>query len=113
MGEGLEVYVEPGKEENSLLIGLFIDTVPPGKGREKFFQSALIANGQPFPRGGTLAYSRQADKLVTHQTFPLEGLDGTHVATQLCALVEQAIVWKEAIKRGQAPFLPQSPEPPA
>ncbi len=104
--EGLEVRLEPNKAGDSLLMGTLIGTVPPGKGREAFFQSALISNGLAYPRFGDLAYSQKADQLVISETLFFDGLSGAKTFEHLQGLVGACRKWREAIRTGNVPLRP-------
>jgi Tir chaperone protein (CesT) family len=108
--DGTEVSIEPYKEEALLLIGLQLGDLGSGAGRMKMFESALIANGLPYPRFGTFAWSRQTNQLILHTLFPMEGLTGKMVKDEMMGIVEKGREWAEAIKRGAPPVQPRLKE---
>ena len=69
-----EVQLEP--VEDQLLVGMVMGHVPGGKGRERLFQAALIANGNHLPGMGVFAYSAKTDQLLLFEVMPLEALTG-------------------------------------
>lgn len=103
--DGIVVQIELDKSRESLVIGTEIGEVPPGKYRENLFKEALRANGMPDPRNGTLAYSKQANKLVLFEIMPLKDLSGEKISTFLTPFMAKAKVWKEALSRGEVPII--------
>lgn len=100
---GVSVYVELDKAKEYLLIGTEIGTVAPGRYRENVFREAMKANGLPYPRYGTFAFSKQANKLILFEKLHVIDLTGARVASILNPLAEKAKIWKEAITRGDVP----------
>ncbi|MBS0622752.1 MAG: CesT family type III secretion system chaperone [Verrucomicrobia bacterium] len=98
---GEEVYAEKDKKGTNLLFGMMIERVPPGKGRERLFQGALIANSKSSP--GTLAYSRKADKLLLFAFLPLSNFKGQDAVEHLKAFIEYGQTWREVIRTGRLP----------
>lgn len=106
---GLKVQIELDKSGSCITIGTDIGFVPPGRYRENVFREALKANGQPYPqRNGILAYSRQADRLVLFEMLSLKDLTGEKIASALALLNEKALIWKEALARGDVPVVSSS-----
>lgn len=103
--EGVNVQLEPDKGGVNLLIGAQLGTVPPGRYREDIYREALRANGLPLPRVGTLAYSRQADALVLFELMPLKDLTGTKLADFLQSFLAKALIWQEALIKGEVPVI--------
>lgn len=103
--EGVSVQLEIDRPGDSLLFGIDVADVPPGKYRENLFKEALRANGSPSPRYGTLAYSRKTGHLVLFERLPLKDLNGDKVAEFLKPFVMKAKVWKDAIIRGEVPVI--------
>lgn len=101
---GMEVRLEPIKEEKDLLIGILLGLVTPGPAREILFRSALIANDASYPRFGTLAYSRRAGQLVLFEQLPFDNLTGEGLNQVLTKVIDKAVVWKRALQTGQAPI---------
>ena len=74
-----------------------------GRYRENVFRMALAANALPYPRFGTFAYSNQTNSLVIYETLPAKDLRGDQVAEFIAPFVQKAIVWKQAIEKGEIP----------
>ena len=103
--EGIKVQIEIDSYGENLIIGCDIIEVPAGKYREVVFREALKANGMPYPRVGTFAYSRQQHHLILFQTLRIEEIKAEKIAETILALKEKGLVWKIAIEKGETPNL--------
>ena len=90
-------YLEP---KELLLIATFLHEVPPGKYREKLFNSCLIHNGE-YPRIGTLGYSERNNQLTFFEFLPATELTGEKLFAFLQTFFENALSWKEAVETGK------------
>ncbi|MEI8125220.1 MAG: CesT family type III secretion system chaperone [Parachlamydiaceae bacterium] len=104
---GQKIQVELDRSGNYLVIGADLGTVSPGKYRENLFKEALKANGMPYPLNGILAYSKRTDHLVLFTKISVKDLRGEQIAIVIPPFVEKALIWSEAIKRGEMPSLSQ------
>ncbi len=100
---GLEVYVEPAASGEDLLLYTKLGELPPGRYREDVLREALKANGFPYPRYGTFAYSAGNEQLVLFQFLPMKNLTGERVADFLTPLMKRALAWKELLNNNQIP----------
>lgn len=100
---GITVSIEIDKNEENIVIGCDIAEVPPGRYRENVFREALKANGMPYPRIGTFAYSKQTSHLIFFHSLPLKDISAAKIADALGLFNEKAIQWKQAIDRGETP----------
>ena len=105
--DGSEVQIEPLEDEKEIVIGMQLGDMGAGPGRAKMFQGALIANGAPYPRYGTFAWSRKGNQLVLHEFLPMEGLTGKIVKDVMTELVTKGREWKEALLHGAPPVQPR------
>ena len=103
--EGVKVQVEVDSSGEKLLVGCDIVEVPAGKYREIIFREALKANGMPYPRVGTFAYSRQQHRLVIFQYIRMKEIKAEKIAETIINLKEKALMWKTAIEKGETPNL--------
>lgn len=101
----MTVQIEPERSNQYMLLVSEIGQIPPGKYREKIFAEALKANDQPYPRLGIFAYSKQADKLVFFERFPVKELKAARVAEIFPAFMERAKLWKDAVTAGTMPAI--------
>ncbi len=86
-----------------LIIGSALGEVPPGRYREDLLVAALVANGRPYPRYGTLAFSDQNDNLILFEKLPEQGLNADFLAKFLTKFNKQARAWREALQGGSIP----------
>lgn len=100
---GLEVYIEPYRQGNFMLISTNVGEVPPGRYREDVFKEALKANGISHPRHGTFAFSDQTGQLILFALLSLNELNGEKIATFLTPYMEKAVSWKNMISSGNIP----------
>lgn len=102
--EGINIQLEIDKTGLFLILGADLGEVPPGKYRENLFREALKANDLPHPINGTLAFSKKSEHLVLFDKISIEGLQGEHIATHIQPFTQKAILWAEALKRGDIPI---------
>jgi hypothetical protein len=100
---GVQVQLELDKVGSSLIIGSDLGVIPAGRYRENVLGEALKANGLPPPRYGIFAYSKKSDKLVLFQKMPLDDITADKIASFLPNFIDKAIIWKEAIAKGDVP----------
>lgn len=100
---GIEVQIEADKAQDHLIIGIDLGEVPPGAYRARIFRSAMITNGLPPPRYGVLAYSKQIDHMVLFDRLAMKGLTAGTIASSLEMLIPKAVIWRDAIARGEVP----------
>jgi hypothetical protein len=105
---GLDIQIELDKSGQFIVLGADLGTVPPGKYRENLFREALKANDMPYPNHGTLAYSKKSDHLVLFERMNIKDLNGEKVAVEITPFSEKALIWKDALQRGDIPPLNQS-----
>lgn len=103
--EQLELQIEMDQQSDDLILGSNIATLPPGRFRENVLEHALKANNLDRPRGGILAYSNHADKLVLFLKIFMDDKTSTVVAELLPDFLEKATKWKNAIEANQLPAL--------
>lgn len=101
---GLEVQIEPYDKGEFLLICADLGHVQPGRYREDVFREALKANGLPYPRYGTFAYSEQSDHLLMYKLMSLRELNGEKIAAFLYPFIEKGEAWKQMIDSGEVPI---------
>lgn len=111
---GMHVQIEPDRKGPYIILGTDLGEVPPpGKYRKELFRAALIHNGLPEPKEGQFAYSKQSNHLVFFKSLPIENLTGEKIAEHLAPLAEKGLIWKEALSRGDVPFLSITGSPPS
>lgn len=100
----LEVYIEPSSRSNDeVLLYTKIGQLPLSRYREEVLREALKANGFPYPRYGTFAFSENNEQLVLFQYFPLKNLTGERLADFLNIFMKRALAWKEQLDRNEVP----------
>jgi hypothetical protein len=102
---GPKIQLELSKDRESLLMGMEIGFVNPGRYRIDVFKEALKANGQPPPRYGTFAWSKKADVLFFYKKISLHELTGEKVYAMMTPFIEKAQKWQEAISKGEVPVV--------
>jgi hypothetical protein len=111
---GVSIQIEPDKRGESIIIGSDLgEAPPPGKYRKDLLKAALISNGLPPPREGIFAYSKQSSHLIIYKMLSTTNLTGRKIAEVVTPLSEKALLWKEAIARGEIPFLSITGSPPS
>ncbi|MBS4169081.1 CesT family type III secretion system chaperone [Parachlamydia sp. AcF125] len=103
--EGVSIQIERDAPGERLIVGTSIGSIPPSKFRENVFREALKSNGLPEPRIGTFAYSKQSDQLILFGTLPMQDLTGEKIIAFLMPFKEKAILWKNAVERGDIPSI--------
>lgn len=99
----LLVQFEVDNGGNYLLMGVELGELGAGRYREDVFEAALKANGAPWPRVGTLAYSTKAGQLVLCEWLPIHNLRAHNVADILDEFVKKAEKWTLALQEGAIP----------
>jgi len=107
MPNGLEIQIELDRSRQFLLLGSDLGIVAPGKYRENLFKEALKANDMPHPIHGTLSYSKKSDHLVMFEKIQVTELNGEKIAAEITPFMEKALVWSDALKRGDIPVANQ------
>jgi len=101
-GDGNLMFELDGREEHLIVVSI-LGTVTPGRYRESLFKEALKANGLPYPREGTIAYSSKTEHLLLFEKMHLPGLTGGMVVTYLPKFLEKADLWRQAVSTGAVP----------
>jgi hypothetical protein len=99
----IQIQLELDRTQRYFIVGANVGELPPGKFRELFLKEALRANGAPYPRVGTFAFSIRKNALLLFETFPLQTLNTNILIEFLPIFVDKAITWQDAIKNGQPP----------
>lgn len=104
---GLSIQLEFDRSGQFLILGSDLGTVPPGRYRENLFREALKANDLPYPNHGTLAYSKKSDHLIIFEKMAAADMTGEKIAAEIMPFSEKALVWKEALQKGDVPIINQ------
>ncbi|MDP1836001.1 MAG: CesT family type III secretion system chaperone [Chlamydiales bacterium] len=102
---GLRVQFEMDPHGRQFILGVDLGPVPSGQYRQTLFREALRANGMPYPRLGTLAFSQKTGHVVLFETMSPQDLNGERIAFRLFPLAEKALKWKDAIEHGEVPLI--------
>lgn len=102
---GLEIQLELDSSGEFFLIGTTFGPLRPGRYRENIFREALKANGMPYPRYGTFAYSKKTDNLILFDKLHVKDLTGVKIFDHIRPFTEKALLWKEALARGDIPSI--------
>ncbi len=100
---GLEVQLELDPSGEFLCVGTKLGEVPGGRYRQTLFKEALRANGLPYPRYGTFAFSQKTNHLIFFEYLWAKELNGEKLSAFLVFFKQKAQAWKEAIIRGDVP----------
>jgi hypothetical protein len=101
----LRVQIEPDKKEERVMIAAFIAELNPGRFRENVLKEALRVNTQNVVNGQTgaiLGFSARHNQLACYTSLPFEGISGEKLVTALSYLIEQSLLWFDALQNGQA-----------
>lgn len=102
---GLEVYIEPStRGDEQVIVYTKIGELPMGRYREDVLREALKANGYPYPRYGTFAFSENNQQLILFQKLPMKHLTGDRLADFLNILMKRALAWKDEISHNNVPL---------
>lgn len=104
---GFEVQLELDPAGEFLCVGTRLGVIPKGRYRQTLFKEALKANGLPPPRYGTFALSEKNNMLILFEYLWAKELNGEKLSAFLTHFHGKALVWKEAISRGDLPQLSQ------
>lgn len=104
---GFEVQLELDPSGEFVCVGTKIGVVPKGKYRNQLFKEALKMNGLPAPRYGTFAFSEKNNMLIFFDYVWAKELSGEKLSAFLKNFREKALVWKEALGRGEVPEFTQ------
>ena len=105
---GFEVQLELDPTGEFLCVGTKLGVVPSGgRYRQSLFKEALKANGLPPPRYGTFAFSEKNNTLIFFEYLWAKELSGDKLFTFLTSFKEKALLWKDAIAKGNIPELSQ------
>ena len=99
--EKLVIQMELDEPKEHLMLGSVICTIPAGKFRENVLKEALKENNQPPPLHGVLSYVEKNNTLVLYEYHLISELKAAQLAEFLEAMMEKALVWYEAIDKGQ------------
>lgn len=96
----MEVYKKTGED---LVIACVLGEVPPGKYREMLLQEALVSNGEPHPRYGIFAYSKDHNQLILYEILKMSQLTGSSLHDYIKVLSQKAETWYDALERQDIP----------
>ena len=109
--EKIQIQLQLDSMQNNLWMVCFAVEIPPGKFRENVLKEALKTNNLPDPISAVISYIPQTNRLVLHQIFPLNILNGERLAAYFGSFLEQVESWIQAIEQGRpAPVLIASDE---
>lgn len=97
------IYLELDRLGEQINIIIDIGSPPTGPYRENLFREALKANGLPSPKNGVFAYGAKTDSLLLYDQEQIEELNGHRLLETLQTLLQKALVWKQAMERGDIP----------
>jgi hypothetical protein len=104
---GFEVQLELDPTGEFLCVGTRLGVIPKGRYRQTLFREALKANGLPPPRYGTFALSEKNNMLILFEYLWAKELNGEKLSAFLTQFHGKALLWKDAISRGDVPQLSQ------
>lgn len=101
----LSIQIDLDVSGDQILIGSQLGIVSPGVYRERIFFQAMRVNGGSIIPRGTLAFSEKNDTLILFQFLPLAKLNGVKLNTFLETFRTSALIWKEALAKGDIPTI--------
>jgi hypothetical protein len=110
-GDSIELYIEPTKYKNKILVGSEIGNIPPGAFRTRVLHEALIFNGSPPPRPAVLSYSDK-DALVAFQFLNINKLSGQSLLEFINQFLYVIESWSEGLVTGNFPTTATQQQPP-
>lgn len=102
---GLNIQIEMDPYQQGIILGCDLGPIPSGKYRENVFREALKINGQKAPHHGVLSFSNKTEHMVLYELLPLKDLTGEKIADAITPFSEKALLWKEALAKGETPVL--------
>lgn len=99
----LSVQIDLDSSGDQILVGTQLGNVPPGPYREQIFRQAMRVNGGSLTPRGILAFSEKNNTLVLFQFLSLASLTGEKLHVFVQIFREHALIWKEALGRGDVP----------
>jgi hypothetical protein len=110
--DDLRVLIEVAMPEGeSLNLSAMLGPIPLGGYREDLLKAALMENGKPYPRFGTLGFSEPNENLAIAESLPEEGLTGTSLFHFLENFTKKSRVWREALENNTIPYDKFAPGP--
>lgn len=100
---GLQVQIEMDNFGQGVILGSDLGLITSGRYRANYFREALKANAQPYPQHGILSYSQKTNHIVIFESLHLKDLTGEKIADGLIPFTEKALLWKEALTKGDIP----------
>lgn len=100
---GISVQLEVDDSGRYLIVGSDLGDVPAGRFRETLFTEALKINGMPSAQNGRLAFSKKLNHLILFEMLDLSNLNGEKIANVFKPFTEKALLWKDALVRGEIP----------
>lgn len=101
--EGIKIQLELDPSGQSLIIGIDLGPLLPGKYRTAVFQEALKANDLSQSINGVFAFSEKTQHLILFQSLDVKNLRGHTVASNVASLKEKALAWAQSLSQGQIP----------
>lgn len=100
--DGLKAQLEIDRLGENLIIGIDVGEPDVGRYRENLFREALKSNGLP-NHAGIFAFSQKSKHMILYDLVPLKDINAEKVAAVIQPLVDKALIWSEAISRGDVP----------
>lgn len=102
----VQLQIELSDDGRNVTVFCNLGEVPVGRFRDDVFAESLKWNGRPYPRHGTLAFSKKAGTLTLFETFPIFEMTGEKLNDFVLPFLENAKTWHEALKSGRLPTIP-------
>ena len=100
---GVAVQIDLDTHADRILLGTQLGRLTPGIYRERLFMEAMRSNGTAKTLKGILAFSEKNDTLILFQFLNIAWVSGDKLYAFLQLFKEQAMLWKEALERGEIP----------
>ena len=100
--KSVKIHIEADDVEEFLILGAFIDELPPGKFRENILKNGLKANYLVNKNPAILSYLGRENILTLHRRYLIDSIDVEELITQIKAITERAQKWQASIESGHA-----------
>lgn len=101
----LEVYMEFQEEEDFFLLGAMLGEVPPGALRIGVLKAAMQENGKDVPLVGNFAFNDENAQIFFFKRWNSDAVTAREVANTWAKFIPKAEEWREALQRGEAPYV--------
>ena len=100
--EKITIQIEMDRDEDFLIIGAYIEELPPGKFREHILRDGLKANFFFKNNSQVLSYMKKENQLIVHQKMHIETTSPEDFFNDVQSLYERASKWFDSLDSGRS-----------